>query len=105
MAELLLHGLQLLLLLHVGVREIVDRCLVGGSSIGEVLDAFISTLLGVLVFFCIAAESEFSCFRRYFVTMFISQLEEILESGKGLGRFTLPVQVGLIESLTPLDAN
>ena len=29
MAELLLHGLQLLLLLHVGVREIVDRCLAG----------------------------------------------------------------------------
>ena len=29
MAELLLHGLQLLLLLYVGVREIVDRCLVG----------------------------------------------------------------------------
>ena len=29
MAELLLHGLQLLLLLHVGVREIVDCCLTG----------------------------------------------------------------------------
>ena len=60
---------------------------------------------GVLVFFCITTEAEFSCFRRYFVATFVSQLEEILESGKGLGRFTLPVQVGLIESLTPLDAD
>jgi len=57
-----------------------------------VLDAFILALLGVLVFFCITAEAEFSCFHRYLVTMFISQLEEVLERGKGLGRFALPVQ-------------
>ena len=29
MAELLLHGLQLFMLFHVDVREIVDRCLAG----------------------------------------------------------------------------
>ena len=57
------HGLQLLLLLHVGVREIVDGRLTGCISIGKVLDAFVPALLGILIFLYISAESKFSCFR------------------------------------------
>jgi len=102
---LVLHDLQLLLLLHVGVREIVDGHLTGCISIGKVLDAFVPSLLGVFIFLRIAAKSEFSCFHRYFIAMFVSQFEELLKCGKGLGRLALPVQVGLIECLTPLDVD
>jgi len=104
-AELILQSLQLLLILHVGVSKVVYCFLAGCISIGKMLDAFIPALLRVLIFLCIAVKAEFSCFCRYFAAIFISQLEEVLESGEGLGRFPLPVQVGLIESLTSLDAN